>query len=100
VYDTEKTASGSRSSGSSTVLTSPASSRNPHDLPWGAFPEQYRPFNEHVLVIGHAQGQMSGGEPYAANTYWLFRLRDGKVVNWTTYTDRDEALKAVGLEEL
>lgn len=30
---------------------------------------------------------------------WIIELRDGKIVFWQTYTDRAEALEAVGLRE-
>jgi ketosteroid isomerase-like protein len=28
---------------------------------------------------------------------WVVDVRDGKIIRWQTYTDRDEALSAVGL---
>jgi hypothetical protein len=31
--------------------------------------------------------------------FYAYRLRDGRVISWRPYTDRSQALKAVGLEQ-
>jgi hypothetical protein len=29
---------------------------------------------------------------------WVVEVRDGKITYWQTYTDRDQALREIGLE--
>ena len=65
-----------------------------------AYPEDFRDLGDRVLVFGHwrARGRASGVELERAAT-WLYDVRGGKIVREHTYTDRAEALEAVGLEE-
>jgi ketosteroid isomerase-like protein len=65
-----------------------------------AYPEDFRDLGDHVLVFGHwrARGRASGVELERAGT-WLFDVKGGKTVRLRTYTDRVEALEAVGLSE-
>lgn len=62
--------------------------------------EEMRDLDDRVLVFGHwrARGRTSGGESEQPGT-WLYELKDGKVVRLQTFTNRDEALEAVGLSE-
>jgi ketosteroid isomerase-like protein len=62
------------------------------------YPEKFREVGGHLLVFGHwiARGKESGVELDVTAT-WVVTVRDGKIVRWQTYTDRDEALAAVGL---
>jgi uncharacterized protein len=62
------------------------------------YPEEFREVGGHLLVFGHwvARGKESGVELEVTAT-WVVDVRDGKIVRWQTYTDRDEALAAVGL---
>ena len=62
-------------------------------------PDEFIAHGEHVVVpltarlTGRGRIEVEGrGAPVAT-------LRDGRLVRWTMYQDRDEALKAVGLEE-
>ena len=62
-------------------------------------PDEFIPHGEQVVVpltarlTGRGRIEVEGrGAPVAT-------LRDGRLVRWTMYQDRDEALKAVGLEE-
>jgi ketosteroid isomerase-like protein len=59
-----------------------------------------RDLGDRVLVFGHwrARGRTSGGESEQPGT-WLYEIKEGKVVRLQTFTNRDEALAAVGLEE-
>ena len=51
-----------------------------------------------VLTRDRAIGRASHA-PVEMETANVFTLRDGYIVMWEAYWDRDEALKAVGLEE-
>jgi ketosteroid isomerase-like protein len=76
------------------------------DVNWEVFevhPEEFREVGdrgERVVVFGHwfARGRTSGVELNVPAT-WIVDLRGGRIVRWQTYTDRDEALEAAGLEE-
>jgi uncharacterized protein len=63
-------------------------------------PEELDDLGDRVLVSGHwrARGRASGVEYNQPGT-WIYELEDGRVVSMLTYTDRDEALEAAGLEE-
>jgi ketosteroid isomerase-like protein len=70
--------------------------------------DEYRPEIEQLidagdqvltLAIEHGRGRGSGAEVEAHKTAHLWTLRDGKAVRLDLYLNRDEALKAVGLEE-
>ena len=70
---------------------------------WESFEVSYdeiRDLGDRVLVFGHwrARGRASGGESEQPGT-WLYEIKGGKVVRLQTFTNRDEALAAVGLEE-
>jgi ketosteroid isomerase-like protein len=63
-------------------------------------PEECRAVGEKLLVYGHwrARGRDSGIDLEVRAT-WVVEMRDGKIGFWQTYTDRDEAHRAVGLRE-
>jgi ketosteroid isomerase-like protein len=70
--------------------------------------EDYRPEVERLidagdkvvtLAIESGRGRGSGAEVRSLRTAHVWTLRDGKAVQLDLYNDRDEALKAVGLEE-
>jgi uncharacterized protein len=70
---------------------------------WEFFEVEYEELREvggRVMVCGHwhARGRASGVELENPGTY-LYEIKDGKVVSMRTFTDRDAALKAAGLEE-
>src|ERR1700752_2927550 len=62
-------------------------------------PEEFTRVGERILVTGrwHARGKGSGVELDIPAT-WVIEVRDGKITYWRTYTDRDQALRDVGLE--
>ena len=62
--------------------------------------EELRDLGDQVLVLGHwrARGRASGVELENPGTY-LYEIKRGKVVSMRTFTDRAEALEAVGLSE-
>ena len=74
------------------------------DRNWAEFqttPQEFRDLGEVVLVFGtwHARSRtgdlMLDSQPGA----WVAHMRDGKVVRHETFTNRAEALEAVGLSE-
>jgi ketosteroid isomerase-like protein len=60
---------------------------------------KFIPHGERVVVPMTARMTGRGGIKVEANIASMVTLRDGRVVRWTMYQDRAEALKAVGLEE-
>ena len=62
-------------------------------------PEEFTRVGERILVTGrwHARGKGSGVELDIPAT-WVIEVRDGKITYWQTYTDRDQALRDIGLE--
>jgi ketosteroid isomerase-like protein len=62
--------------------------------------EELRDLGDRVLIFGHwrARGRASGVESEQPGT-WLCEIKGGKVVQLQTFTDRTDALEAVGLEE-
>lgn len=62
-------------------------------------PSRYREVGDHVLVLGRVYGRRAGDEIFNSPAQWVLRIREGKVVYGCVYTDKDEALKAVGLKE-
>jgi ketosteroid isomerase-like protein len=57
-------------------------------------PEEFHVVGDHLLVFGRwcARGKESGTDVEFAAT-WVVDVRDGKIVRWQTYTDRDEAMR-------
>jgi ketosteroid isomerase-like protein len=64
-------------------------------------PEEFRDLGDRVLLLGHwrARGRASGVELENQPASWLYEIKDGRVVRMRTYTDRAEALEAVGLSD-
>jgi ketosteroid isomerase-like protein len=61
-------------------------------------PDEFIPHGEYVVVPMTAQMTGRGGIEVEAKFAMVATLRDGRMVRWTMYQDRAEALKAVGLE--
>ena len=61
-------------------------------------PEEFSRVGDRILVFGQwiARGRTSGVHLHVAAT-WIVDVRDGKIVRWQTYTDREEALQALGM---
>ena len=67
------------------------------NLRWAV--EDIREGEDWVLALGHIRGTGRGsGALIDARGGWLARFRDGRIARFQTYSDRAEALKAVGLE--
>jgi ketosteroid isomerase-like protein len=61
-------------------------------------PDELIPHGEHVVVPITSRMTGRGGIKVEARTATVATLRDGRLVRWTMYQDKTEALKAVGLE--
>ena len=65
-----------------------------------AVPEEFFDVDEQVVVFVRLSGRARGsGVPVEFPLAHVFRFRGEHVDQWHTYADRNEALKAVGLEE-
>jgi ketosteroid isomerase-like protein len=65
-----------------------------------AVPEQFFDAGAQVVVVVRLTGRARGsGVPVELPLAHVFRFRGELVDQWHAYPDRDEALKAVGLEE-
>ena len=67
---------------------------------WESFrivPDEFTRVGEEILVTGgwYVRGRESGVE-MARPATWVVRVRDGRIVHWRTYTDRQEALAEIG----
>ena len=61
-------------------------------------PDEFISHGEHVVVPITSRMTGRGGIELDAKTAVVITMRDGRMVRWTMYQDRAEALKAVGLE--
>ena len=68
------------------------------DLRWEI--EELREGGDWVLALGRIRGQgRHSGVDVDARAGWVARFRKGEVTNFHTFTDRADALDAVGLSE-
>jgi ketosteroid isomerase-like protein len=73
-------------------------------LDWEVFethPEEFYEREDRGLALGtwHARGRGSGLELTSQPGAWFAEIRDGLVRRWRTYTERAEALAALGVGE-
>jgi ketosteroid isomerase-like protein len=55
---------------------------------------------DHVVVVERQSGRGKGsGLPLAQQTFSVFTIRDGKIVRWKGFLDKEPALQAAGLRE-
>jgi ketosteroid isomerase-like protein len=60
--------------------------------------EEIRDLGSRVIALGHIQGVgRDSGARIDARGAWVAHLRDGLITRFQTYSDRAEALEAVGL---
>ena len=69
---------------------------------WAEFrtiPEDFRRVDDRILVFGQwiARGRTSGVHLNVAAT-WIVELRDGRIIRWQTYTEREEAFAALRIK--
>ena len=63
-------------------------------------PEEFIEGGDVVVAAVRYWGRGRGsGVEVTDRWFYAYRLRDGKVISWRPYSDRAEALKAVGLAE-
>jgi ketosteroid isomerase-like protein len=68
------------------------------DLRWDV--EDVRDGGEWVLVLGHIRGRgRDSGAVFDARGAWVADVSDGKITRFQTFSDREAALNAVGLQE-
>jgi hypothetical protein len=60
---------------------------------------EYRELNERVPVLGEFAGRGDSGAAFDARAGWVAHLDEGLITRFQTFSDREQALKAVGLEE-
>jgi ketosteroid isomerase-like protein len=62
--------------------------------------EEIRDGGDWVLALGRISGRgRESGAEFDARAGWVAQFREGRVTDFHTYADRDEALAAVGLSE-
>jgi ketosteroid isomerase-like protein len=55
---------------------------------------------DNVVVVDHQMGRGKGsGAPLDQQTFWVYTLREGKIVRLVWLSTREEALEAAGLSE-
>jgi ketosteroid isomerase-like protein len=62
-------------------------------------PEDFIEEDEHVIVRTTEHFVGRGGIEVQARNTWTYTIRDGMIARMCLYQDKQEALKAVGLEE-
>jgi ketosteroid isomerase-like protein len=74
------------------------------DLDWDVFqtyPEEFFEIGDRALALGswRARGRGSGLDFDSYSCGWVVSVRDGLAYRWRTYTDRAEAVEALGVGE-
>ena len=74
------------------------------DQDWEIFqtvPAEFHDFGDCVMSLGtwQSRGRASGLDLNAHPGAWVAWMRDGKIIRQETFTDRGQALEAVGLSE-
>jgi ketosteroid isomerase-like protein len=74
------------------------------ELDWELFqtyPEEYFEVEDRALALGtwRARGRGSGLELDSHSGGWFVSVRDGLAHRWRTFTDRAEALEALGVDQ-
>ena len=62
------------------------------------FPDRFHSIGDTMLVLGRVRARDNRGALRDIPAQWLWRLRDGRIVYWCVYTNRDEALEAAGVD--
>jgi ketosteroid isomerase-like protein len=76
---------------------------NDVDAAWQEFriePEEFRDLGERVLVLGRAFARGEGsGIALDVPAAWLVALRERRIVEFRSFSNQEEALKAAGVSE-
>jgi len=62
-------------------------------------PQEYRDLGDHVFVTGRLRARGQGGLIIDEPAYWSVELRGGQIRKLSAFTNRKQALGAVGLSE-
>jgi uncharacterized protein len=63
-------------------------------------PEEVLDVGDHVVAVVRDGGRLKGSDQEIWNRFvHAWTLREGKVIRWASYLDKQEALEAVGLRE-
>ena len=69
---------------------------------WESFhitPSEIRQVGDRVVVVAHVKARgRTMSVPVETDTAHVLTMRDGKAIRWESYTEPDEALKAMGAE--
>jgi ketosteroid isomerase-like protein len=72
--------------------------RSWEDLGWEI--DELRDRGDAVLALGHIRGQgRDSGVTIDSRAGWIAQFREGRIVRFQTYADRNEALEAAGLSD-
>jgi uncharacterized protein len=52
--------------------------------------------DDHVVVVARVSGRTRGGERYEGRSFWLYKMRDGRIVEAEAYSDTAAVLAALG----
>lgn len=73
------------------------------DAAWASFriePQEFRDLGKRVLVLGRSIALASGsGIALAQASAWIAEVREGKIVQFQSFTSQREALEVAGLSE-
>ena len=74
------------------------------ELDWEVFeaqPKEFYELGDQALALGtwYARGRESGLELRSQPGAWLATIRDGLIYRWRTYTERADALEALGVSD-
>jgi ketosteroid isomerase-like protein len=61
------------------------------------FLHEYHETDDQVLVVGRVRAQGRDGRIEDTPAHWVWEIEDGRIAKGSVYTDREEALTAVGL---
>ena len=63
------------------------------------YPEEFERVGDRLLVTGRWKAEgIESGVTLEFPATWVLEVRDGKIVYWHTYSDREQAREDVGLE--
>ena len=63
------------------------------------YPEEFERVGDRLLVTGRWKAEgIESGVTLEFPATWVLEVRDGKIIYWHTYSDREQAREDVGLE--
>jgi ketosteroid isomerase-like protein len=61
-------------------------------------PDRFHVVGNRLLVLGRVRHRDREGAVSDLPAQWVWKVRDGRIVYWCVYTDRDEAFEAAGVD--